>query len=161
MSKLEIRPIKAGDKKWILSLLKDRWGSDVIITRGKIHHANQLSGFVAIFDNKKAGLVTYQIVNNECEIVTLDSLVKGKGIGNNLIERIITLAKEKECKRVWLITTNDNTDALRFYQKKRFALSALYPNAIEQSRKIKPEIPRVGADGIPIRDEIELEIKLS
>lgn len=31
---------------------------------------------------------------------------------------------------------------------------------LEEYRKIKPEIPLTGEDGIPIRDEIELEMKL-
>lgn len=63
--------------------------------------------------------------------------------------------------RLWLITTNDNMEALRFYQKRGFILSALYPNALEESRKLKPEIPEVGLEGIPLRDEIELEFKLN
>jgi ribosomal protein S18 acetylase RimI-like enzyme len=66
----------------------------------------------------------------------------------------------KGCRRLWLITTNDNTDALRFYQKHGFMLVAVHRNAIEESRKLKPEIPLIGNNNIPIRDEIELEMML-
>jgi hypothetical protein len=59
-----------------------------------------------------------------------------------------------------LITTNDNTKALRFWQKRGFRLAAVHRNAVEKSRKIKPEIPLTGNDGIPIKDEIELEMAL-
>ena len=44
---------------------------------------------------------------------------------------------------------------MRFYQRRGFVLAGVYPGAIEQSRRIKPQIPRVGNFGIPIRDEIE------
>jgi len=73
---------------------------------------------------------------------------------------LITHTKKAKCKRLWLITTNDNTLAFRFYQKYGFALVAVHRNAIEKSRRLKPEIPLIGNAGIPLRDEIELEMML-
>jgi RimJ/RimL family protein N-acetyltransferase len=70
------------------------------------------------------------------------------------------VARQHGCQRVWLITTNDNLNALRFYQKRGFELVAVHRRAIDEARKIKPEIPLIGEYGIPIRDEIELEIAL-
>ena len=131
-----------------------------MISRGHIHHADQLPGFIAIDSDEPVGLITYCLENNECEIVTLDSLKPGKGIGSQLIESVSDIAVAKNIKRIWLITTNDNTNALRFYQKRGFHLAAIYPGAVEKSRKLKEEIPETGYDDIPIRDEIELEIKL-
>jgi hypothetical protein len=62
---------------------------------------------------------------------------------------------------LWLISTNDNLNALKFYQKRGFSLVKLYKNAVNETRKkIKPEIPLIGENGIPIRDEVELEILL-
>jgi GNAT superfamily N-acetyltransferase len=160
MDNIQIKPIEANDKDWISSILEKQWGSVNIITRGKSYQADKLPGYIAVLDDKKIGLITYHMTN-DCEIITLDSFVQGKGIGTALVEKVKETAKGQGCKRVWLITTNDNLEALRFCQKRGFILSALYPNALEQSRKIKPEIPRVGIDGIPLRDEIELEIKLN
>ena len=77
------------------------------------------------------------------------------------IEAVKEVACKAGCRRLWLITTNDNLNALRFYQKRGFALVAVHRNALEISRKFKPEIPLIGADGIPLRDEIELEMILS
>lgn len=159
MANIQIRPIEENDREWITSVLEKQWGSINIVTRGKLYQANKLPGYIALIDNKKVGLITYS-VENDCEIITLDSLIQGKGIGTALLEKVKEVAKEKNCKRVWLITTNDNMEALLFYQKRGFVLSALYPNALEQSRKLKPEIPKIGIDNIPLRDEIELEIKL-
>ena len=68
------------------------------------------------------------------------------------------LARERGCARLWVITTNDITDALRFYQRRGFCLVAMHRGAVDRSRaRLKPEIPAVGAYGIPLRDEIELE----
>ena len=94
------------------------------------------------------------------EIVSIDSTHPGRGVGTALIEAVKKEARRQGCRRLWLITTNDNLNALRFYQKRGFALVAVHRNAIEISRRLKPEIPLTGHDGIPLRDEIELETLL-
>ncbi|HUT67148.1 MAG TPA: GNAT family N-acetyltransferase [Dehalococcoidales bacterium] len=141
-------------------LIKEWWAGPKIITRGKVHYADKLPGFIAVQDGKTAGLITYDIVGDQCEIVSMNSLVEGKGIGSTLIDAVKNVAQKARCKRLWLITTNDNTAALRFYQKRGFLLVAIHRNALEQSRRLKPEIPLIGNDGIPLRDEIELEMIL-
>jgi ribosomal protein S18 acetylase RimI-like enzyme len=92
--------------------------------------------------------------------VTIDTKQSSRGIGTALIEAVKNAAREANCKRLWLITTNDNLNALRFYQKRGFVLVAIHRNALARSRQLKPEIPLVGAGGIPLRDEIELEMVL-
>jgi len=159
MTSIQIRPIEEADEGWITSILEKQWGSVNIVTRGKLYQANKLPGYISLLDGKKVGLITYHI-DNDCEIITLDTLVQNKGIGTALVGKVKETAKEENCKRVWLITTNDNMKALRFYQKRGFVLSALYLNALEESRKLKPEIPQIGINNIPLRDEIELEFKL-
>jgi ribosomal protein S18 acetylase RimI-like enzyme len=96
----------------------------------------------------------------ECEVITLDSVRQGIGVGTALLEAVSRAASERKCSRLWLITTNDNVDALRFYQKRGLRLETIHRDAIEQSRDMKPQIPLTGAHGIPIRDEIELELLL-
>jgi ribosomal protein S18 acetylase RimI-like enzyme len=138
----------------------ENWGSNFIISRGKIHKPENLEGFIAEENEEKVGLATIFIKNDEIELVSIDSLKRGKGIGKTLLDKVISLAKEKKLKRLWLITTNDNLNALKFYQKNGFQLIKIYPNAIIESKKIKPQIPEIGENGIPLRDEIELEITL-
>ena len=84
-------------------------------------------------------------------------MVEGIGVGSALVSTLEDAARAAGCRRLWLITTNDNLEALRFYQRRGFVLAALHPGAIEASRRLKPVIPLVGHDGIPIRDELELE----
>ena len=140
--------------------MKENWGSEKIVTKNTIYNATELPGFIAEQNNKPVGIVLYNIKDKECEIILFGSFVEKIGIGSSLINWVKKVAKIQECRRVWLITTNDNTPAIRFYQKKGFSLVAVYRNAIEESRKLKPEIPLEGIDGIPIRDEIELELLL-
>jgi hypothetical protein len=52
-----------------------------------------------------------------------------------------------------LITTNSNINALRFWQKRGFRLVHIYLGALEESRKLKPIIPLIDDNGIPIREE--------
>jgi ribosomal protein S18 acetylase RimI-like enzyme len=160
LATIQVRSLREEDLDWIRGLSVERWPSTRIVTRGRVHYADQLPGLVAVRENRRVGLLTYRIDNDECEVVTLDSLEEGVGLASSLVETIKSTAVTALCRRIWLITTNDNTAALRFYQKRGFALAALYRNALEHSRKLKPEISFIGLDGIPLRDEIELEMLL-
>lgn len=155
------RPVQPDDRGWINAFLKDQWGDSLIVTRGRVHHADLLPGFMMVLKEGErettVGLVTYAIDGEQCEVVTLDSSITGLGIGTRLLQLVEDAAWAAGCMRLWLITTNDNTPALRFYQKRGWRLAALHRDAIRESRKIKPIISEIGIDGIPIRDEIELE----
>ena len=156
---LSVRIVTEHDRDWVRSLLSEHWAAPEVVTRGRLHHADRLPGFIALDGERPVGLITYTFENGDCEIISLNSLESGKGIGSDLVNAVVDVACTERCKRVWLITTNDNTGALRFYQKIGFELVAIHRDAIKKSREIKPSIPEEGSGGIPIRDEIELEIK--
>lgn len=152
----EIHQDKRIDKFFI-----ERWGGDFIVSKGELLYGRELDGF-AVFDNEDIiGLLTYHVKNNSCEIVSLDSLREKQGMGTALVDVMIEKSKEMKVNRLWLMTTNDNTTAMRFYQKRGFVFVAVHPNAIGESRKLKQDIPEIGCDGIPIRDEMELEYPLN
>ena len=154
----EVRYSTKDDRDWIIEVLLDNWASNIIVTRGMTYEADKLPAIIAEVDGFRVGLVTYQIVNNELEIITMNAVEKGKGVGSALLDEVQKIAKMNGCRRIWLITTNDNIDALRFYQRRDFEIVAVHRHAIEESRKLKPQLPFIGIYGIPIRDEIELEI---
>lgn len=157
---MTIRALHTSDRPWVTRLLNEHWHSTAIVTRGRVHRAERLPGFVARQQEQPIGLVTYQIEADQCEIVSLNSLRARRGIGTALVDAVGEAARAAGCRRVWLITTNDNLPALRFYQKRGWRLVAVHRNALDESRRLKPEIPLVGADGIPLHDEIELEMLL-
>jgi ribosomal protein S18 acetylase RimI-like enzyme len=148
-------------RAWAQKLLTEYWASCFSVSRGRIHRADLLPGYVALIEKEPMGLLTYHISGKECEITTLNSLREGAGIGTMLIDAAREAALKAGCTRLWLITTNDNLPAVRFYQKRGFELVAVHRGAIAESRKLKPEIPHIGLDGIPIRDEIEMEMRIS
>jgi GNAT superfamily N-acetyltransferase len=104
--------------------------------------------------------LTFVVEGNELEIVTIDSFMKGQGIGRKLLESAEQEAVRRNCKRLWLVTTNDNLNALGFYQRCGFQIVSVSPNAVDKSRKIKPSIPLFAENGTPIRDELTLEKKV-
>lgn len=158
MPGFQIRRLHAGDHPWVARLLEERWHSTTIVTRGRVHQADRLPGFLAEVDGQPAGLVTYHVARDQCEVVTLDSLPERIGVGSALLEAVRQVARDAGCRRLWLITTNDNLAAVRFCQKRGWRLVAVHRDALEESRRLKPEIPLAGTDGVPLRDEIELEM---
>lgn len=152
-----IRDRQPADAAWTGHLLDSSWGSTRVVSRGRLHDAATLPGLVATIEDVPAGLLTYRIEGPALEIVTLNSLRPGRGIGSLLLNGAADTARRAGCGRVWLVTTNDNLHALRFYQRRGFRMVALRADALAAARSLKPEIPLIGLDNIPLRDEIELE----
>lgn len=158
MAQIIIRPIEPTDREWVSHILADSWGETRVAVHGVVYQADQLPGLIAELDNQAAGLLTYHVVSMDFEIVSLDSLVEGRGVGTALLKGATQQAVLQGCTRLWLVTTNDNLNALGFYQRRGFRLCALRPGEVDRSRHLKPSIPQVATNGIPIRDEIELEM---
>lgn len=143
------------------AVIKEEWAGPMIVSKGHVWDTSVLPGFAAVDDNNNlCGIVTYRLADSECEITTLNSLKENQGVGTSLINAVINTAKNNRCSRLWLITTNDNTHAIRFYQRFGLSLREVRINALEKSRKMKPSIPLAGMDDIPLLHEFEFEIML-
>mgnify|MGYP006309851483 CR=1 FL=1 len=151
-------PITNAERSWVLDVVRN-WGADFIVTRGRKVYPAGLDGFYAATPSgDRIGLITCEMVGNQCEIITLDAFKKFCGVGTALLESVRRKAVDMKCMRLWLITTNDNLEAMRFYQRRGFTIAALHSGSILKSREIKPSIPEIGLHGIPLRDEIEFEM---
>ncbi len=157
---MEIRRIDQNDREMVNAFILRQWFTMEMAVHEESIDLGTADGWFAPEDGEIIGLITYRITGNEMEILSLDSLKENNGIGTRLLEEAVREAKNSGCSRIMLITTNDNLPALRFYQKRGFDMVKLYRNALEGSRKIKPQIPLLGIDGIPIRHELELEKRL-
>jgi uncharacterized protein (TIGR00730 family) len=160
-SGIVVQQLGEADRRWAERLLTERWGSTRVVIRGHVVDAAPLAGLVALQGDERVGLATYAFDGDACELVTLDAVKPLRGIGTALVDRLAQTAKEAGCTRIRLITTNDNLQALRFYQRRGFRLVRVHAGALGVSRRLKPEIPEVGIDGIPLRDEMELELVLA
>ena len=159
MSLVEIKPFTDDDKEWAYAHLFPGGGPRRIASCQVLHDPLELPGFVAWLDGRRIGLTIYR--PGDWELLSLSSDVQNVGAGAALIEAVKAAARSAAAEHVWLITTNDNTHALRFYQRLGFVIREVRPGAVNREREtIKPEISVIGNDGIPIRDEIELVIDL-
>ena len=153
-----IRSVTDDDREWVLRIARG-WGADFIVSRGRKIYPAEIEGYLAVDESgERIGLVTFECIGDQCEVVTLDAFRKFQGIGTALLEKVHQDVVQRDCRRLWLITTNDNLDAIRFYQRRGWTIAAVHANALVESRKMKPSIPLVGMHGIPLRDEIEFEL---
>lgn len=156
VGRIEVRPLRDSERAWAGSALAAAWGSAVVISRGQAHQADALPGLVAWRGGERVGLLTYAVQEDACEIVTLNSWAEGIGVGTALLAALREAARAVGCRRLWLVTTNDNLPALGFYQRRGFRLVAVHVAAVDEARQRKPQIPTIGLGGIPLRDELEL-----
>ncbi len=157
---MQVCEINAQYRDEVNRILYEAWQCPPIVSRGRLLDTTALPGFICLDEGIVKGIVTYHVENRECEIVTLNSLEENKGMGTVLIHAVIEAARRQACERVWLITTNDDIHAIRFYQRRGFDLKAAHINALTLSRRLKPGIPLIGVDGIRIRHELEFEMVL-
>ena len=153
---VRVRPVGEGDRPTIAWLMNELWGSTLQVVHGTVFRPAELPGLIAERAGRLAGLLTYHVSNGVMEIVTLNALERRAGVGTLLMEAAATDARQQRCHEIRLTTTNDNLDALRFYQRRGLRMVALRPGAVDRARLDKPEIPRIGDFGIPLRDEIDL-----
>ena len=157
---IAVRPLEPGDRPWSDALEDDSWGPGPLARLGELVEPRGLPGFVALLDGERAGLVTYAIRADECEVTTLRSVVEGRGVGRVLMDAVRAAAEEAGCRRLWLITGNDSVRALGFYQRWGMDLCALHRDDFTRARReLKPHIPEM-VDGIPLRHALELELRL-
>ena len=139
--------------------LLQQFGSEHIISINRQYNkASELPGFIAEEENSPTGIVLYFIKDQVCELAYLHAFKTMAGIGKELVDYLINFIRNKSIDRLFVITTNDNLEALKFYQKQGFKLVKVYPDAMEKVREIKPEVPLTGKNNIPLRDMMELEM---
>ena len=154
---MSVRPATAEDRDALDAVLLASWGELRAAAGGRLYELNTLPALLATVENGQVvGALTYEVSDLAIEVVSIDATVPNRGIGTALLEAAAAIGAEHRARALWLVTTNDNLDALRFYQRRGLHILEVHPDAVADSRKLKPSIPLVGAYGIPIRDEIVL-----
>jgi len=158
---VEIAPSRPEDRSALEAFL-GRHNALRAARRGELVDCLSHPAMLAWVDGELAGVATYVVGDGECELLTLYAGTRFTGVGSALVTAVRDAARTAACTRLWVVTTNDNVDALRFYQRRGFRLARVRPGAVDVSRQtLKPEIPTTGAYGIPLRDELELEMDIS
>lgn len=158
---IEIRPAEQASAEDLRRFLVDVWHAETVVAHGERMAPAQLPGFVALDGGQIVGHASYRIAAESCELVSIAAEPRLAGVGSRLLDGVIAAARAAGCRSVWLTTTNDNVDALRFYQRRAFRLARLRVGAMDEARAtLKPELPVMGSHGIPMRDELDLEREL-
>jgi len=155
-----VRPLCDDDRSCKVEALDRAWGSSTVARQGTLVDAAGLPGFVAIVDGHRVGLLTYARDDEELEVVTLQVEREGGGTGRALMDEVLRHARLTDVRRLWLVTTNDNIRAIRFYQQWGMDLAAFIADGVAVSRRVKPTIPMIGTDGIAVRHELFFEFRL-
>ena len=155
-----VRAVRADERDWLTGHLRLAWGGATIVSRGRTREVSRLPALVCTQGADLLGLATYEITAPECELVTIEAFRRREGVGTALLEAVIKQARRHGCARVCLVTTNDNLTAQRFYERHGLAFVALQAGAVDEARKLKPQIPLIGENGIEIHDELEYELRL-
>jgi N-acetylglutamate synthase-like GNAT family acetyltransferase len=154
------RRIEDSDREAIAKFIEDHWSSKLIMSRGKCYYPHEHEGFIDSRDGQIVGLLTMAYEDEALQVLTLNSVLEGERIGSALMLMAIDDARHRGINRIWLTTTNDNLRAFGFYQKLGFRIVQVNVGVVDEARKVKPQIPEVGHGGIPIHDEIVLELRI-
>jgi ribosomal protein S18 acetylase RimI-like enzyme len=158
---VQVREVRDDEREWLRATLRERWGDDIVVGHGRAIDPAQLPALVAVDESgERIGIATYDVDGTTAELVTIDAMRTGAGVGRRLLDAVAEAARAAGAARLIVMTTNDNLTALRLYQRAGFRLAALRPGAVDEARALKPSIPATGGDGIPIRDELDLVLDL-
>ncbi|HEV7526995.1 MAG TPA: GNAT family N-acetyltransferase [Acidimicrobiia bacterium] len=158
---MQVRRASTDDQVWIAEVLTAEFASTKLVSRGRVvDDGSVLDGFVVESDGRPAGCALWHEIEGDAELAVIATTYRGAGAGTALLDAVVEHARANGWKRLWLITTNDNTDALRLYQRAGWDWVAWHRDAVSDARSLKPELPQRGAHDIPIRHEIELEYPL-
>ena len=157
---MRVTELSDDDRIWVKERTELLFGGDFVVSRNEVHDPHKLPGFIATVDGERVGLATYSIYGGECELVTIDSLCQFMGVGTLLLEKVIEAALQAGCRKIWTITTNDNLDAQRFFQRRGFLLTNVRIGGMTKIRLLKPNVPKVGYYDLPVRDEFEYELRI-
>jgi len=158
---VNVRRVHEDDRPWIADVIRAEFVSTRVVSRGRVHDdASLLDGYIVESDGRSVGCALWFEVEGDAELVAIATTYRGAGAGTALLDAVVEHARDAGWTRLWLITTNDNTDALRLYQRAGWDWVAWHRDGVSDARALKPELPGFGAHGIPIRHELELEYPL-
>lgn len=157
---MHVRPLRDGEREWLADEVAATWGSPRVVSRGRVHEPASLPTLVCEHGGDLLGFAAYEIAAGGCELVAIAVKRRGEGVGTALFNAVARVARGAGCHHLWVVATNDDVDALRFYQRRGMRLATVHRGAVDEARRLEPEIPTVGEHGIGLHDEVELDLEL-
>lgn len=138
---LTIRPAAPADRTRIAELAHYFWDEVDVECFDKGYQVDTLPAYVACDGDEIVGIASYAHEGDAINLVMLNILPQWQGQG---------------AARIIVATTNDDPPALGFYQRLGFTITnLLVGKMLEHHGGIE-----LGFAGIPVRDEIQMELRL-
>ncbi len=121
---MDLRPyVEPKDRSWLEERISGGYGAGHLqARRGELIDVLTGDGLVAEGGDGPIGVVLWRVDRDgSTELTYLWAFAPGQGIGSTLVRRML----EAVSLPIWVVTTNDNIDALRFYQRLGFRLRDL------------------------------------
>ena len=149
--------LRAARQDEVKEVWDDRWYG-LVVCLNTVYTPQDVEGLALVDDlDEMVGLVTYRVDGPAGQIVTLDTIIRGRGFGGRLLEAVESKFHNRGLGRSWALMTNDNLRAAGLYLSRGYRLIRIHLDAIDRVREHKPKLPDKGYDGIPIRDLWEFE----
>lgn len=143
-------------------LVVEQWGDDAFIISGKVYPTSEMTLLGAWTPlGQLRGLAYYKVNGSTMllgAIITIGE--RAKGVGKILFDAVLAEARTTRMRKMRALTTNDNFEAMKFYQRCGMRFETLYPGGADAFRAFKPGIYRNGKHGLPLRDILEFELSL-
>jgi GNAT superfamily N-acetyltransferase len=159
-SSVSVRAARPADAEWVLECLRGAWGSVHVARRGELLDASTFPALVAELEGARVGLLVLAVRAEDCEVVSLTTEVRRRGVGRALIQRCVEVARAAGCRRLTLTTTDNNAAAIAFYHRLGLARCEVRPDGVAASRRLKPAIPMHDEHGVAIAGEVDFELLL-
>ena len=151
---MRLRPATTDEIK---AVWDDRWYG-LVVCLSTVYTPPDVDGLALVdHDDEVVGLVTYHVDGPAGQIVTLDTMLRGRGFGRRLLEDVENTFHKLGLGRAWALMTNDNLRAAGLYLSRGYRLVRVHLDAVERVREHKPKLPERGYEGIPVRDLWEFE----
>jgi ribosomal protein S18 acetylase RimI-like enzyme len=147
----------SGDRAQILDLVEYfRRGSQPLRYCYTLE-ADALPAYVAADDGNIVGAASYRCVDSVLNLVMLNVLPqwRGRGVVTELVTAVLQEARAQGIERVFATVTNDDLPGLGLYQRLGFTITGVLVDRLTGKGRVES-----GFDGIPVRDEIQLELRL-
>jgi ribosomal protein S18 acetylase RimI-like enzyme len=149
--------LRTATKDEVEAVWNDRWFG-IVVGLSTVYEPADVEA-LALVDSldELVGLVTFQVDGPSGQIVTLDTILRGRGFGRQLLEAVENTFHNRGLGRAWALMTNDNLRAAGLYLSRGYRLVRVHLDAVKRVREHKPRLPERGYEGILIRDLWEFE----
>jgi len=152
----QVRPATEEHYPRLEQLALRLWGETLVECFGRAYDVLKLPAFVAQAGEEVAGFLSHSVEDDRMNLVMLNVVPEhqGRGLAKALLGAAVAESQKLGLTSLEVATSNDDLPALDFYQRAGFVITEVVPGLLVEHHGGVEE----GFAGIPVRDEIRLEL---